>query len=456
MGSVLLLGIRDDAIAAELARQGHAVRTAAFSPAPTEALGDPPPDVLLLRADGFAPAPVARRFALEAPATAVVVVLPAADAAQAAAVLEAGAADVALDPLGPPHAAVLVAKALRDSRARARIKYQQGRDARGAELRQVIGDSPAMRQLLDALARLARRSSHGPALRLLFTGETGTGKNLLARVCHFNSPRRDAPFVEVNCAALPPTLVEAELFGYERGAFTDARTSRAGLFEAADGGTLFLDEVTCLSTDSQAKLLTALESGRIRRLGASEDRRVDVQVVAATSQDIPALVGRGEFRAELYHRLTAFSFALPPLRERGDDAAIIAERFAEEIARSYGLPPKKLSDAARAAIRSYPWPGNVREVYHAIERAVLAEEGESIRPDDLRLDRDAAAAIAAGTDGKVAVSMPETGVALERVERALIERALEIAGGNVTRAAGLLHISRDTLRYRMEKFRIGE
>ncbi len=454
MASVLLFGCGDETVAAELTNQGHAVRRVKAGTALAAAVGTPPPDVILASPLGAPSAGVARRLSLEAPASAVVLVLPSTAAQEAGLALDAGATDVTIEPLTPASAAVLVIQALREARARARIRYMQGREARGAELREVIGQSPAMKGLFEALARLARRSSGGPAVRILFTGETGTGKNLLARVFHFNSNRRDEPFVEVNCAALPGTLVEAELFGYERGAFTDARTSKAGLFEAAHGGTLFLDEVTCLGMDSQAKLLTALESGRVRRLGSSEDRVVDVQIVAATSLDIPTLVSKGQFRAELYHRLSAFSFSLPPLRERGEDAIVLAAKFADEIGRSYGLPPKRLSPASQSAIRAHRWPGNVRELYHAIERAVLGEEGEVIEPKDLRLDSGAAAKIQAGTDGRIDVSIPESGLGLEDVERAMIEKSLAMAQGNVSRAAALLKVSRDTLRYRLEKFGI--
>jgi two-component system, NtrC family, response regulator AtoC len=454
LASVVLLGCGDASVAAELGKQGHSVRTAPLGAPGTDSVGSPPPDVVIASPNGIPAAGVARRLSLEAPASAVVIILAPAQAGDASIVLDAGATDVAVEPLTAASAAVLVTRAVREARARARIRYMQGREARGAELREVIGQSATMKRLFETLARLARRSSAGPAVRILFTGETGTGKNLLARVFHFNSNRRDEPFVEVNCGALPGTLVEAELFGYERGAFTDARTSHAGLFEAAHGGTLFLDEVTCLGMESQAKLLTALESGRVRRLGSSEDRVVDVQVVAATSLDIPTLVSKGQFRSELYHRLSAFSFGLPPLRDRGDDAVMLAEKFTEEISRSYGLPPKRLGDAAKAAIRSYRWPGNIRELYHAIERAVLGEERDVIEPTDLRLDLATAAKVQAGPNGKIDVDIPEAGLALEDVERAMIEKALRMAQGNVTRAAALLKVSRDTLRYRLEKFGI--
>ncbi len=454
MTSVWLVGVgvHEQPLAAELTAAGQSVTglTVEEALAPDRT----PPDVALISPGAQPAAVLARRLSLHAPATSWVFLLDAPpSAAQVLATLENGAADVAVAPLAPGGATALVARALREARARARLGYLERREAQGAHLEDVVASSPKMKELLEKVTRIARRSAMGPALSILLTGETGSGKGLLARMLHFGGRRRDGPFVEINCAALPATLVEAELFGFERGAFTDARAAKAGLFEAADGGTLFLDEISYLPPEGQAKLLTALDTRRVRRLGGAAERTVDVQVVAASSHDLDARVASGLFKPELLHRLTALWFQLPPLRERGEDAVLLAERFLARLCHSYRLPGKQLSEGARAAIRAHAWPGNVRELYHAMERAVLAEEAPTVEAADLALQRGAAPAPAVdvGAQG-IRVHLPPEGVALQDVERALIERALAQEGGNVSRAAALLRITRDTLRSRMEKF----
>ncbi len=455
MAGVWLIGFDDGpatALRKELGAAGHTASVA--SP---EALGAPSstdvPDVALVRPHRASAAGLARVAQAHSPSTAVVLVLPPEQAQEAELAFEAGAADVCLEPLVPGAAAILVGRLVREQRSRARLDYLDSQAGREAQLDQVIGASASMRELLERIGRIARRSALGPPLSLLLTGETGTGKGLLARVLHFASRRRQGPFVEINCAAVPATLLEAELFGHERGAFTDARGARVGLVEAAHNGTLFLDEVTCLPPEGQAKLLTVLETRRVRRLGGSEERTVDIQVIAATCQDVHALVARGEFRPELLHRLTGIWFRLPPLRDREDDAVLLAERLLTKVCRDYHLPPKRLGEGARKAIRAHPWPGNVRELYHAIERAVLLEEGEEVQAADLALG-PAPAQLQTDAQGAVRVSLPAGGLALADVERAVIEQALRAERGNVTRAAQLLRVTRDTLRSRIERLGI--
>ncbi|MBI3181728.1 MAG: sigma-54-dependent Fis family transcriptional regulator [Myxococcales bacterium] len=450
MATVWLVGFQDAAVAAELVSAGHSV--SALSLEEAIASQPTPPDVALVHPGDSPLEGLARKVSLQLPATSCVMLLPPAAALQAASVLDAGASDVALEPLAPGTASVLVARMTREQRARARLGYLDENAARGAQLDDIVANSPRMKELLDRISRISRRSALGPPLSVLLTGETGTGKGLLARAIHFNSRRREGPFIEVNCAAIPSTLLEAELFGHEKGAFTDARSARVGLLEAAHRGTLFLDEVTYLSPEAQAKLLTALETRKVRRLGGTSERQVDVQVLAASCHEVRKLVSEGRFRSELFHRLAALWLELPSLRERGEDALLLAEKFLERVASSYRLPPKRLSEGARAAIRTHSWPGNVRELYHAIERAVLAEEGEVVEQAHLSLE--AASARAAADRSGIQVSIPAEGVALAEVERAFIERALSMAGGNVTRAAALLRVTRDTLRSRIEKLGI--
>jgi two-component system response regulator AtoC len=442
VANVWLVDIEGGTLAPSLARLGHAVERVPLEKLLSQDSASAP-DVAFV-SGGATPVVLARKLALHAPATASVLVVPEATAEVTTAILDNGGADVCLEPLTAAAASVLVVRLLRDQRTRARIGYLEQTAARGAQLEDVVTQAPAMKELLERISRIARRSALGPPLSVLLSGETGTGKGLLARVLHFTSRRRDGPFLEVNCAALPASLLEAELFGHERGAFTDAKSARVGLLEAAHGGSLFLDEISHLSLEGQAKLLTALETRAVRRLGSTAERTVDVQIIAATSHDMQKWVAAGHFRPELLHRLTALWFQLPPLRERTGDAALLAERFLERICVSYGLPAKHLSARALEAIGQHGWPGNVRELYHAIERAVLAEDRDTVEPQDLALSP------ALPTPAEGWPASPE-GLSLEDIERAAIAGALEREHGNVTRAAASLKVSRDTLRSRIEK-----
>ncbi|HXH82103.1 MAG TPA: sigma-54 dependent transcriptional regulator, partial [Candidatus Tectomicrobia bacterium] len=241
---------------------------------------------------------------------------------------------------------------------------------------QLLGTSPAIAQVRERVERLLRSAAAARRLPpILILGETGTGKGVLANAIHRRGPRATKPFVDVNCAAIPEPLLEAELFGFERGAFTDARQAKPGLFQAASGGTLFLDEIGLLPLGIQAKLLKAIEERSVRRLGSTRNEDVDVCVIAATSEDLPAAMKDGRFRPDLYHRLAVLTLALPPLRERGEDVLLLADRFLAGVCEEYGLPPRSLADDARAALRAHAWPGNVRELINVIERtALLADE----------------------------------------------------------------------------------
>jgi len=288
----------------------------------------------------------------------------------------------------------------------------------------------------------------------LLLGETGSGKGHVARALHAAGGRRDGPFIEINCTALPETLVEAELFGYEKGAFTDAKTARAGLIETADGGTLFLDEIGHISAALQSKFLKVIEEKTVRRVGATATRTVDVQIVAATNRDLDAAVRLNEFRDDLYQRLRVAVIHIPPLRERSGDALRLAHAFLADGFRRYGVAPRTLSAEADAAIERYAWPGNVRELANAMERVVLFGDRDPIPAEDLGLSAPPAAVARVGQalGGEIIIDFPAGGLSLEAVEKALIERALQAAAGNQSAAARLLGISRDTLRYRLEKF----
>ncbi|HVK59863.1 MAG TPA: sigma-54 dependent transcriptional regulator [Candidatus Kapabacteria bacterium] len=290
---------------------------------------------------------------------------------------------------------------------------------------------------------------------VLIQGETGTGKTTIARWIHRHGPRSEQPLVEVNCSALPETLAESELFGHERGAFTDARAARIGLFEAAHGGTLFLDELPSLSLALQAKVLTAVEDHKIRRVGGSKEIPVDVRIIAATNRILPEAVSKGEFREDLYHRLDLFSIDIPPLRERGDDIMSLAEMFLETLAKRHRVPRKSVSAAGRKALLCYPWPGNVRELAHELERAIVFDESNSL--DFESLSRRKLTGLPTTDGGKTAGNdwfneayiFPPDGFSLEEGIMRMINHALKQTNQNVSAAARLLGVSRDYLRYRL-------
>jgi two-component system, NtrC family, response regulator AtoC len=315
----------------------------------------------------------------------------------------------------------------------------------------LAGDAPAMHTLRAQIRRLAGFDAVGSVYvpTVLLHGETGTGKGLVARVLHDSGPRAHSPFVDVNCAAIPETMLEAELFGFEAGAFTDAKRAKAGLFEAAGGGTLFLAEVDAIPLVVQSKLLKILEEKRVRRLGAVADRAVDVKLVAATSADLPARVAEGRFRLDLYHRLAVVLLELPPLRARGEDIVALARQFLARYAAGHRVAPKRLSPTAEAWLARQAWPGNVRELSHLMERVTL------LHPEDV-LDEAALARFCLphpSGEGSPGV-MPPTTTAERMDEPARIRQALIRTGGNVVRAARLLGLRRDALRYRMRRYSI--
>jgi two-component system, NtrC family, response regulator AtoC len=375
-----------------------------------------------------------------------------ADAVQA---MQHGARDFVLKPFNLDEIRLRVERAVGAARARREIAYYREREAGEAT---ILGESPAMDRLRELVARLGRATvPRGAAPTVLLLGETGSGKGHLARAIHATGGRREGPFIEVNCTALPEQLVEAELFGHERGAFTDAKTARAGLFETADGGTIFLDEIGHVAPSLQAKFLKVVEEKTVRRIGATAMRAVDVQIIAATSRDIEAAVQLGEFRDDLYQRLSVAVIRIPPLRERGEDTVLLARTFLEQASRRYAAPQRPLSPAAEEAIRRHAWRGNVRELQNVMERVVLFTDSDPVTANDLALPSPVApGAVGAAPGGAVQIDFPDGGLSLEAVERALLVAALERAGGNQTRAARLLAVSRDTLRYRIEKYGLGE
>ncbi|MDX2120778.1 MAG: sigma 54-interacting transcriptional regulator [Gemmatimonadota bacterium] len=296
----------------------------------------------------------------------------------------------------------------------------------------ILGESAALRETLERAARII---PHG-GVTVLIGGETGTGTELLARAIHYNGPRRKAPFVDVNCAAIPEQLLESELFGHEKGAFTDASAAKPGLFEVARGGTIFLDEIGHLSLPLQGKLLRVLEQREFRRVGGTATLAMDVRVIAATHVDLAEASRRGEFREDLYYRLNVVGLRLPALRERGDDLLLLTRTFVERFAREYGVPAPELTAQAERRIRSHPWNGNIRELRNVLERAVLLSSRGRLEAADLGLD---AARPLASADG---VPFPAT---MSEIIRAAAHAMIRLCDGNKSEAARRLNISRTRL-----------
>lgn len=323
-------------------------------------------------------------------------------------------------------------------------------------VRDIIGECPAIRDLRSRILQIGaidRKSQHPRPV--LVTGETGTGKQLVARALHLAGDRAKRPFVEINCGAIPGALLEAELFGYEKGAFTDAKSAKAGLFEEADGGTLFLDEICSMDPLLQVKLLKVIEDKQVRRIGRTKAVGVNVRIIAASNWVGELALKNQKIRPDLYYRLHAFSFSVPPLRERGEDIGLLARYTLDRLSHEFARPLLRLSLEAEAALYTYRWPGNVRELIHTVERASLLHEGDILLPEHLNLDcQSCGNGLSIGLDGKVQVDFSKHGIDLQGVERQLIIQALVQAEWNRTKAARLLGISKETLRYRMEKFRL--
>ena len=382
--------------------------------------------------------------------------------------LKLGAFDFIGKPLDFDELSVTVKNALEATRLRTEVESLRGEVRRRAGYHQVIGVSQRITELMTFVNKVAASE----ASTILVQGESGTGKDLIAKSIHYNSRRGDKPFIAINCSAIPETLMEAELFGHEKGAFTDAKAMKKGLFEMADGGTLFLDEIGELSPLLQAKLLRVLEDQMIRRVGGVRDMQVDVRVIAASNRDLERAVRESTFRQDLYYRLAIISIFLPALRERKEDILPLVEYFIERYARKFRKNVTGITDETKKLLLKHDWPGNVRELKNAIERAMILEDEMSLRPDYLpfAVGQQASPFTAfevssmgssnpsfPGTqlpNGRSLpkLSIPNGGTSLEEVERALVEMALQQANGNQTHAARLLDISRDALRYKLKKF----
>jgi len=366
--------------------------------------------------------------------------------------MRAGANDYLQKPVAIDELEVVIDRVLQNRRLEERLDlFERERQRQGAE-RAIVGESPIMKKTMAMARKIAEAPAdeNGHLPTVLITGETGTGKDLLAHHIHDLRAGDGAPFVQINCTALPPQLVEAELFGHEKGAFTDAKANKKGLFEVASEGTVFLDEIGDTPLGLQAKLLLVLEQRRFRRLGGTREREVKARTIAATNCDLTAMVAQERFRKDLLFRFQALSIELPPLRDRGDDLLLLADHFVRRQASRLHREPPRLSDAAKNAMRQYSWPGNIRELDNVLQRAMLLQESDTIEPSDLNLNQDNLTTQQVAMN-EIRFPFEKEDCSLARVEQRLLEQAIEFCNGNISEVARLLGLSRGALRHRMEK-----
>jgi nitrogen regulation protein NR(I) len=443
-------------LAAMLKRDGYEVTTAADGEQALGVLGKTPvhvlvTDLVMPRLGGME---LLRRVSTDFPDVPVIVITAHGSVDSAVAALKAGAFDYITKPFEQDELKKVIAKAARAHDLERQNVHAAGGDGEKPPL---VGHSPAMRAVHDMVARVADSPS-----TVLITGESGTGKELIAQALHRGSSRRDKPLIKVNCAAIPKDLVESELFGYERGAFTGAVGSKPGRFELADGGTLFLDEIGEIPVEIQVKLLRALQESEFERVGGIKTLRVDVRLIAATNRDLKALISEGRFREDLYYRLAVVPIALPPLRDRRDDIPLLVAHFIDKYDRRLGKSVQGIEDEALQLLLGYGWPGNIRELENLMERSVLFADGPLILasslPDALR-DKGTAAQVPIAAVGPLGAIAAPSGASMKEIvrqaqaelERELITRALAETGGNVTRAAKRLQISRKSLQVKMKE-----
>ena len=441
-------------LAAMLKREGYEVTTAADGEQALQVLERTPvhvvvTDLVMPRLGGME---LLRRVGAEYPDIPAIVITAHGSVDSAVAALKAGAFDYITKPFEQDELKKVIAKA-----ARAHDLERQNVHGHPDEGAPLVGRSPAMRAIYDMVARVADSPS-----TVLITGESGTGKELVAKALHRGSSRRDKPLIKVNCAAIPKDLVESELFGYEKGAFTGAVGSKPGRFELADGGTLFLDEIGEIPVEMQVKLLRALQESEFERVGGIKTLRVDVRLIAATNRDLKSLIQDGRFREDLYYRLAVVPIALPPLRERREDIPLLVEHFIEKYDRRLGKRVEGIEEEALQILLNSSWPGNIRELENLMERSVLFADGPRIEahalPDSLR-ERGPQPAVPIAAVGPLGAIAAPSGASMKEIvrqaqaelERELITRALEETGGNVTRAAKRLQISRKSLQVKMKE-----
>ena len=446
MSTATILVVDDEALIRwslkeRLAAEGYAVEEAGTG---QEALDKLPEGVDLVLLDYRLPdmdgLTVLRRLKEFDQDTPVIMLTAFASVETAVEAMKQGAFHFAHKPFNLDEVAATVERALEATRLRREVRQYRTNAARPYSLQRLVGDSPEIRALRSLIGRIAA----SPASTVLLTGESGTGKDLVAKIIHYASARASRPFMNITCSALPEQLLESELFGHERGAFTDARLQKKGLLEAADGGTVFLDEIGEMTPGLQAKLLRFLEEKSFKRVGGAQDIRVDVRVIAATNRNLEDEVARHRFRADLFFRLNVLPIELPPLRSRPDDISLLVEYFIDAFNNEFRKRVQGATPAAHALLRAYGWPGNVRELRNVIERAMLLSDRDRLDARDF--------ALSTAIEHAEEFALPAGGVDLEELERSLVIQALKRSGGNQTRAGTFLGLNRDQIRYRIEKF----
>jgi DNA-binding NtrC family response regulator len=449
MKKTILLA-EDDAVQREilgdiLRSSGYAVESAASGEEAVAKLEGTTPDLLLtdLKMTGMDGLQLLREARRMRPEMDVVMMTAHGSVRTAVQAMREGAADYLEKPFDKDELLMVLQRALERAALQEENNRLRALVTQSVSLGNIIGDSPAMKEVFSRTARATQVQS-----TVLILGESGTGKELIARHIHFEGPRSRKPFIVVNCAAIPDTLVESELFGHEKGAFTGADTARAGKFEAAHGGTIFLDEIGDMPLDAQAKLLRVLQDGLVERVGSNEPRRVDVRVIVATNRKLEKQVEAGAFRQDLYYRLEVLVITLPPLRDRLQDLPLLVKHFREKLGRKLGITPPAVGPAIIEALQRYHWPGNVRELEHTLEQCFVLATGASLTLDDL--------------PGKIRKPAPQTGgftlppngIVLEDLEEDLIRQAMERTGGKLKEAADLLGLTYKTMQYRVKKHAI--
>ena len=378
------------------------------------------------------------------PDTLVIMLTANTEVGTAVAAMKHGAFHYANKPFDLDEVMLLVEKALETTQLRREVRTLRARQAQPYGINSIVGESEPIK----SVRALLHKIGVSPASTVLLTGESGTGKDLAAKIIHYSNARAAKPFMNITCSALPETLLESELFGHERGAFTGADRQKRGLIESADGGTVFLDEIGEMVPLLQAKLLRFLEEKTFKRVGGSTDIRVDVRVIAATNRSLEEEMKKGRFREDLYYRLNVMAVPLPPLRERRDDVPLLIDHYVDAFNTEFRKKIHGVSPSAITALTMYAWPGNVRELRNAVERAMLLAESNQLNESHFPVLSAAPGELSAG------VSLPSSGINLEGLERSLVVQALERAGWNQTRAAALLGLNRDQIRYRIEKFEL--
>ena len=398
-------------------------------------------DYRLPDADGLA---VLKQIKEAEPDTLVIMLTAHSSIDTAVAAMRHGAYHFASKPFDVEEIVLLAEKALETTQLRREVRALRASQAQPYSLDRIVGQSSAVVGMRALLLKIAT----SPASTVLLTGESGTGKDLAAKVIHYASDRASRPFMNITCSALPEALLESELFGHERGAFTGADRQKRGLLETADGGTVFLDEVGEMVPALQAKLLRFLEEKTFKRVGGATDLTVDVRVIAATNRTLEDEVRAGRFRDDLFYRLNVLPIVLPPLRQRPEDIPLLVSYYVDTYNQEFRKKIRHVSPAAMTRLKAYRWPGNVRELRNAVERAMLLVEGDELTADQFPVT----AALAPRLSERI--ELPAEGLDLEQLERSLVVQALERSGWNQTRAAGLLGLNRDQIRYRIDKFKL--